>query len=172
MESKLSITEIRFLRSLAAHKTDGELAEMINKPVGLIQMQFSLMAGLPKRPWETGPVITLPKAPKKEKVRSAKKERVEKPAKKKRISHAERKLIREQKNAVKEKEKREQQSAHAQEQERMKDRKRKLDKSKFKTRQLDLSDRIPVKLNAKTIIYVKPGPGIDIEELKKKYKIS
>src|SRR5690349_9736005 len=52
MEDKLTVPEITYMRALAAYKTDEELAKLLNKPVELIQLQFSIMAGLPKRPEE------------------------------------------------------------------------------------------------------------------------
>ena len=168
MENKLSISEIRYIRSLVAHKTDKQLAEMVGKPVELITLQLSLMSGLPKRPDEKKVAqATIPtssptrlKPPKKEKVRSSAK---------KRISHAERKVLREKKKVDKIKEQREKQSLHIQEEARVKERSKRLARGKFKTRVLDLTGTIRVMLNAKTTVWVKPDT--DIEQLKKKYNI-
>jgi hypothetical protein len=151
-KNKLTIIEIRYIRALAAVKTDEELAVMIEKPVELIKAQFALMAGLPKRPDEPLPVVALASPGKK------------------RISHAERKMIREQKKVEEKKQKREKQNLHAQEQDRLRERKKRLERETFKTKQLDLSGTVCVKLNEKTTVWVKPGT--DIEELKKKYKIN
>jgi hypothetical protein len=173
-KDKLTIIEIRYIRALAAVKTDEELAVMIEKPVDLIKAQFALMCGLPKRPDEPLPAVAtasiaeskvksakLPKVPKKEKIRKGEK---------KSISHAERKVRREQKKAEEEKLKRDKQSLHAQEQDRIRERSKRATRSTFKTRTLDLSNTIRVQLNAKTTVWVKPGT--DIDELKKKYKIA
>jgi hypothetical protein len=158
MEPKLTIAEITYMRALAAFKTDEELAKMMDKPVELIKLQFSIMAGLPKRPEEkpeaiarllaTGDPSTItdtePVIDKKKPGRKKKPVEV-KPAKK---------LI----------------SAHAQAEERLKIRKDKNNKSIYKTKKIDLTGKVPVKLNSKTTVYVKPG--YDIDELKRKYKIA
>jgi hypothetical protein len=166
MENKLTISEIECIYNLAGHKTDEELSAIIKKPVAIIQMQFALIDGLPNRPWEKGPELkpaSLPKTPKKNKIRSNGKER---------ISHAERKVIREQKQVQKKNEKtgKKPLSAHAQALDRLKMRKDRCGKSIYATRKLDLTGTIPVKLNNRTTVWVKPGA--DIEELKKKYKIA
>lgn len=160
MEQKLTISDIEYIYNLAGHKTDEELAAIIKKPVAVIQMQFSLMTGLPERPWEK--IIAVESKPTPEKA--------SKPIKIKRLSHADRKIIRNQKQANKKKEKEENQSLHSQEMQRQKARKEKLDKSIYATRELDLTGTIPVKLNDRTTVWIKPGTNID--ELKKKYKIA
>jgi hypothetical protein len=160
MENKLTISEIEYLYNLAGHKTDEELAAMIKKPVAVIQMQFALMAGLPKRPWELGQEIIAATKPK------------VKPAKKERISHAERKVIHEQKQVQKKHEKAEKKplSAHAQALDRLKMRKDKCGKSIYATRKLDLTGKVPFKLNNRTTVYA--PPGTDVDQLKIKFKIA
>ena len=162
MEQKLTIPEITYMRALAGIKTDEELAKMMDKPVELIKLQFSIMANLPKRPDEKPAAIVRLLS------ESVANETLAQPAKKK-VTHAERRIIREQKAKEKEQKKKEKQSAHAQEMEQLKIRKDRLKRSTYETRPLDLTGKVPIKLNAKTIIWAKPGA--DIEELKKKYHI-
>jgi hypothetical protein len=174
MEKKLTISDIEYIYNLAEHKTDEELAAIIKKPVSVIQMQFALMTGLPKRPWEKAAVRVavsdilsdpIPEQqPHQSKTGKTKSNKI------KRLSHADRKIIRNQKQAKKKKEKDEKQSLHSQEMQRLKERKQRLDKSIYATRQLDLTGTIPIKLNDRTTVWVKPGA--DIEQLKKKYHIA
>lgn len=155
MDQKLTITDIEYIYNLAGHKTDEELAVIIKKPVGLIQMLFSIMAGLPKRPWEQGPIIdpSIIATPKVE----------NKPVKKERV-----KAVRKQKKVVKKKDKK--LSPHAAEMEQLKIRKDRLRRGTYKTRPIDLTGKVAMKLNAKTTVWAKPGT--DIAELKKKYNIA
>jgi hypothetical protein len=157
MDQKLTISDIKFLYKLAAHKTDEELAILIKKPVSLVQMQFALMTGLPKRPWERGPVVQTPtvhaaalspviEAPAKEKPH--RKNKATKPAKEEKKLH----------------------SASAQALERTKLRKNRNNDSIYKTRTIDLTGKIALKLNAKTTVWAEPGS--DINELKTKYHIA
>lgn len=178
MEQKLTIPEITYMRALAGIKTDEQLATMMNKPVELIKLQFSIMANVPKRPEEKPAVIAkllatdgLPAtsvfiSPVKEK-----KGKAPKPEKKKRVSHAERRLIREQKEAEKQKQKpKAKQSANVMEMEQRMLSQNRNRRSTYAMRPLDLTGKVPVKLNSKTIVYV--NPGADIEKLKKKYNIA
>lgn len=171
MENKLSITEIRYIRSLAASKTDEQLAEMLDKPMELISAQFALMANLPKRPGEKPVVVHSPKVPKAPKPPKPAKNTVAKvkAPKSVRVSRADRKLKRDREKAVKEQQNREKRSLLQDELQRLKNRKDRLEKSIYATRPLDLTGTVAIKLNAKTTVYVKPGTNI--EELKKKYKI-
>lgn len=154
MEIQLTISDQVLIRNLGAYKTPEQLARIINKPVELIRSQCESVANqftkMPK----------VSKSPKKVKIRSAGK---------KRISHVERKLIREKKKAEEAKLKREKQSVHAQEQERLRERRKKLEKSTLVTRQLDLTNAVRVQLNAKTTVWVKPGT--DIDKLKQQFNI-
>lgn len=170
MEKKLTISEVVLIRNLAAHKTPEELSRIINQPVELVKSQCLRMADKVEHLSE--------KKPKELKVRStkpvsndkpAKSKKKVKPPKNKRISHAERKVIREQEKTEKEKQKRETQSLRAQEMDRLNDRKKKLHRGTFKTKKLDLTGTIRVQLNAKTVVWVKPGT--DIEQLKLQLKI-
>lgn len=177
MENKLSITEIRFIRSLAGKKTDEELADMINKPIALVQMQFSLMSNLPKRPWERGPVIKVPKTPKKEKIRSKSEKPVKeksikpKPVKEKPVKKSRAKIgSRRDKQAKKAVKKREVVKVNEAVVNRQKEWKNKNEKRQFKTKSAIKAGTIPYKLNAKTVIWDKPG--VNIEQLKKKFNIS
>lgn len=152
MENKLTIIEIRYIRSLAAIKTDEELALMIEKPVELIKAQFALMAGLPKRPVEkpatiakllsTNCIVPEPVAQEEKKTKKHEKEKQSK------------------KNH----------SAHAQALDRQKIRKDRQGKSIYATKKLDLTGKVPFKLNNRTTVYA--PPGTDIDQLKIKYKIA
>lgn len=157
MEQKLTIPEITFMRALAGIKTDKELAKLLDKPVELITLQFSIMAGLPKRPDEKPPIIAKllssevindqPVEQKQPKKRGPKKkEKAEKTPKKKL------------------------QSMHAQEEERKKIRKVRRNQSIYSLRPLNLAGLVPYKLNAKTTVYDKPGA--DVGMLKQKYNIA
>lgn len=172
MEQKLTISDIAYIRNLADNKTDEELAVMIGKPVVLVQMQFSLMADLPKRPWEKGPVVKLPKPPKKKKVSSKLVKSVKKKSSKKEKAVKNRTKTGSQRDKQKKKAVKKRKVVKVQEEvlNRQKEWKGKNDKAQFKTRQLDLTGTIPIKLNAKTTVWVKPGT--DIEKLKKKYNIA
>jgi len=61
-------------------------------------------------------------------------------------------------------------SAQAQAMERQQTRNTRSNRSIYATRPLDLTGQFPVKLNARTTVWVKPGT--DIEKLKAKYKIN
>lgn len=133
------------MRALAAFKTDEQLAKLLDKPVDLIKLQFSIMACLPKRPEEkpaaiakllsTGDTDSLP------------------------VTELE--IVKKEKKPL---------SVHAQALDRLKSRKGKNQKGIYKTRPIDLKGQVRVKLNDRTTVYAKPG--YDIEELKKKYKIA
>lgn len=156
--NKLTIIEIRYIRSLAAVKTDEELAIMIEKPVELIKAQFALMAGLPKRPEEKPAAIRelLSSSPDSAPVAETVKKERKKPGPK-------------PKNPVKKKKSKKLNSAHAQAEERKRNRSNRNNQKVFVTRPLDLTGKVAYKLNSKTTVW--EAPGADIEELKKKYKI-
>jgi hypothetical protein len=168
MEQKLTVPEITYIRALASIKTDEELAKMMDKPVELIKLQFSIMANLPKRPEEKPSAIAKLLATSVD-IPATSNETTESP-KKKRVTHAERKIIRDQKEATEREKRKEKQLAHMQEIEQSKIRKDRLRRGTYATRPIDLSGKVPIKLNAKTVIWAKPGT--DIEELKRKYKIA
>lgn len=159
MDQKLTVPEITYMRSLAAYKTDEELATLLNKPVELITLQFSIMAGLPKRPEEKPAAIrellssSSDSVPAAEPVKKERKKPGPKP-----------------KNPTKKKKKKKLHSAHAQAEERKKMRQGRNNQSIYATRPIDLKGKIPVMLNAKTMVY--KTPGTDIEALKKKLKIA
>ncbi len=159
MEAKLTIPEITYMRALAAVKTDEELAKMMDKPVELIKLQFSIMAGLPKRPNEKPAAIA--------KLLSSKDDvaiETQQPVKKERKKPGPK-----PKNPAKEKKKKKH-SAQAQAEERKKIRKGRDNQSIYATKPIDLTGKVPIKLNSKTLVYVKPGT--DIEELKKRLNIA
>lgn len=118
MDNDLSITEIRFIRSLLSVKTDAQLAELLEKPVALVTEQISTMSGIVKRPQIKY---------------NDNKRNFRKPIKKQPVF------------------------------------KRRSENVVFATKKIDLSDKIPVRLNAKTTAYVKTGT--DIEKLKQLLKI-
>jgi hypothetical protein len=157
MEQKLTIPEITYMRALASVKTDEELAKMMNKPVELIKLQFSIMAGLPKRPEEKPEAIAKLLSSNVDVV-------VDEPVKKEKKKPGPK-----PKNPEKKKKQKKLHSAHAQAEGRKKIRSGRNNQSIYKTKPLDLSGKVPYKLNAKTTVYAKPGANID--KLKKKYNI-
>ena len=187
MEQKLTISEITYIRNLAEHKTDEELAKMIGKPLTLVQMQLSLISDLPKRPWEKRPweqgiVPEVPATPVVDAEQLVKpkmkpvtlkplkigRKKKKTPAKKK--APFKKKAVSKKQKPVKEKVEKKLISAHAQAMDRLKARKVNPRNSIYKTKPLDLSGKIRVKLNAKTEVWV--APGTDIEKLKRKLNIA
>jgi hypothetical protein len=159
MDQKLTVPEITYMRSLAAFKTDEELAKMMNKPVELIKLQFSIMAGLPKRPEEKPAAIAKLLASKSDVAAD-----VNVPVKKERNRPGPK-----PKKPAKKKKAKKLHSAHAQAEERKNARKGRNNQSSYETKPINLNGKVPVKLNAKTTVWAMPG--YDIDELKKKYKI-
>ena len=174
MNAKLTISEIEYIYNLAEHKTDEELAKIIKKPVAIVQMLFSLMAGLPKRPWEKVVLPDIPPAPTvdEQTVTTRKKPKALKPlivGKKRRKIPVKNKTVKKEK-PVKTKEEKKPLSAHAQALERQKIRSARNNQSIYATRPIDLNGKIPYKLNHKTVVY--EAPGANIEMLRKKYHIA
>lgn len=162
--NKLTIIEIRYIRSLAAVKTDEELAIMIEKPVELIKAQFALMAGLPRRPGEKIILERLPPPPESIPVPAK-----EKPVKKVKAGSRTKAGSQRDKQAKKAVKKRVQVQVNEKVLQRQKEWKRNNETIQYETKQPVDSDTIPYRLNHKTTIYAKPGTNI--EELKKKYNI-
>lgn len=167
--NKLTIIEIRYIRSLAAVKTDEELAAMIEKPVELIKAQFALMAGLPRRPGEKIILEKLPPAPievpdaERALQKSSKKSKIKKLGSKTKAGSQRDKQV---KKAAK---KRVQVQVNEKVLHRQKEWKGKNDKVQYQTKSPVSAGMILFRLNHKTTIYAKPGTNI--EELKRKYKI-
>jgi hypothetical protein len=147
-----SMLDIAFIRSSLLTKTDEEIASLLEMPVETVRMKIQELAGEASdnrtRSIEDQREATQKQqqAKEREKIRKAELDRIEQRREQKRIEKERRLTIEDARRA------------HRQRDERSK---------VFKTRKIDFSELISVRLDHKTIVLVKPGT--DIEQVKWNY---